>query len=141
MEDFKTVPSQLINKLIKAPPSFALSKMLNRFSSNSNSLCLEGALTIMSSLWNLEWWNSLPEDIQAIVNDSWEEAAALYKISHYNIEAWWLEEAQNPPYNMTVYYPTAEELAEFKAAMSPVFDWARDEYGSEYVDMLLDYAK
>ena len=48
---------------------------------------------------------------------------------------------QKPPYNVTVYYPTAEEMAEFKAAVMPVYDWAREEYGDDKVDMLMDYAK
>ncbi len=43
--------------------------------------------------------------------------------------------------NATVYYPTANELAQWKAAMAPIYDWAKDEYDADKVDLLLEHAR
>ena len=98
-------------------------------------------LWVDSTLVNLTWWNSLPEDIQDLIDGAWRDAAAANKWAVWTAHISGLEEIQQPPYNMNVYYPTAEEMAEFKAAVMPVYDWAREEYGDDKVDMMLDYAK
>ena len=90
---------------------------------------------------NLTWWNSLPEDIQNVMEDAWFVAAADQKWRIWKLNETYLENMQKPPYNVRVYYPTAEEIAQFKAAMTPVYDWARQEYGDDKVDMMLKYAK
>lgn len=92
-------------------------------------------------LVSLEWWNTLPEDVQILIDEAWFDAATLFKWVNWDVHAFWLEEAQKSPYNMNIYRPTAEELAQFKAAMAPVYDWARQEYGDDKVDMMLKYAK
>lgn len=89
---------------------------------------------------NLPWWNSLPEDIQAIIERSCEEASAVAKWQGWNRQAQALEVMQSQ-YNVTVYYPTDEEMAQFKEAMRSIIEWARDEYGTDKVDMMLDYAR
>ncbi len=90
---------------------------------------------------NLEWWNSLPEDVQALVDGAWYEAATVWKWILWESHDYWIAEIQKPPWNMNVYYPTAAEMDQFKAAVAPVYDWARDEYGDDKVDMMMDYAE
>jgi len=92
-------------------------------------------------LLNLTWWNSLPEDIQIIIDQAWYEASPYWKWANWTDEKMLLEEAKLPPYNLNIYTPTATELAGFKAAVEPVYDWARQEYGSDKVDMMLDYSE
>ena len=122
---------------------------------NPLRLCLElgfaevtGDFTVTNhKIWgaacfvNLEWWNALPADLQDVVEDSWFTASAIWKLQNFNDNHLWVEKAQEAPYNMNGYIPTAAELAEFKAAMLPVYEQARKDYGDDKVDMMLDYAK
>ena len=90
---------------------------------------------------NLEWWNSLPDDVQTLILETWATAANEWKWKIEDLHYRALEDMQKPPYNMNVYFPSSEDFADFKASMSPVFQWARDEYGDEKVDLLLKYVR
>jgi len=87
-------------------------------------------------LMNSDKFNSLPEDIQIIIqNASWHGQWAdrvseglKSRITDYEILA----------KHMEVYSPTAEEVKKFQDAVQPVYDWLRDEVGSEVVDGFLE---
>ncbi len=137
-EEFTAVESGMLD-LITNPLGFYMTlgfaEIVTDYYVTGHKTYIGGVLT------NLEWWNSLPEDIQTILNGALYDAAAVFKWNNFEGNIFWLEEATKPPYNIDVYFPTAEEIAEFNATVAPVYEWAREEYGDDKVDMMLDYVK
>ncbi len=90
-------------------------------------------------LTNLSWWNSLPEDVQELLLECQEVATGWDKWQMCRADIESLQKMENA--GVTIYYPTAEELAGFKAAVAPVYEWAKKEYGEDKVNLLLEWRK
>lgn len=68
---------------------------------------------------NLEWWNSLPADLQKVVQ---EAAAESFRVNNQAIADMQESALDTIKANAEVYYPTASEMAEFKKATEVVYD-------------------
>ncbi|QTQ10772.1 TRAP transporter substrate-binding protein [Treponema parvum] len=67
---------------------------------------------------NLEWWNSLPADYQKIIQEAANES---FKVNNKAIADMQQSALDTVKANAEVYFPTAEEMAEFKKATEVVY--------------------
>jgi len=124
--------------LMHNPPTYAIDIGFSEVASDMT--ITNNKIWVQTVIVSLPWWNSLPKDIQDVINSACQDSAAVGKWLTYRSQMESIDLVQQPPYNMNVYFPTAVEMAEFKAAVAPVFDWARNEYGAQYVDPMLEAA-
>lgn len=90
---------------------------------------------------NTDFWNSLPVDIQEMIDSSWEEAAYAWTAEARELEINIYEMLQQPPYNMNIYFPTDEQMAEIREAVMPVYEFAKEELPADKIDLLLNNVK
>lgn len=69
---------------------------------------------------NTDWWNSLPDAHRAIISEAARHAETAVRDAVSAIEARAYDAAKD--HGMTVYTPTAEEIAAWKAVSQPVYD-------------------
>ena len=76
---------------------------------------------------NTDFWNGLPEEHKAIIEDAAIKAEANVRdrVSEIEAEAYAAAEENG----MTVYYPTEEEIASWKAISQPVYDAYKEKAG------------
>jgi C4-dicarboxylate-binding protein DctP len=86
---------------------------------------------------NTEWWNGLTDEQRSIISAAAEKAEASVRDDMASIEAEAYAAAVEN--GMTVYRPTAEELAQWRAVSQPVYDGFRERAG-ELGQRLLDAA-
>jgi len=99
-----------------------------------NQMCLfyDMGLTCVAT----EWLESLPPDLQEVMRTAAQNFSSNYNETYEDELAksakWLVEEG-----GMTVNTYTAAELASFKEAVQPCYDWYRETYGSEKLDKYL----
>jgi len=89
---------------------------------------------------NLDFWNSLPEDLQQVILDAGDEAYEYSVIACLEAE----EEARQylREHGVEVYYPAGEEKAAFMQLIWPERQrWAADMFGQESVDEVIEWAE
>ncbi len=83
-------------------------------------------------LYSKDFFDALPEDLQTIVEGDWRAEQKKGRDGVRDLEAELLQNYRD--LGMTVYTPTAAELAPFIAAAQPVHEAMRDEVGSDLLD-------
>lgn len=93
------------------------------------------------TLVNAEWWNSLPKDIQAIIEQGARMASiAESGISMHRNYVTALDEIKDG--GVEVYVLPQSEREKFKeAAQKPVIEWMNEVVGEEYVNKILEAAE
>ncbi len=86
-------------------------------------------------VFSQSWYDSLPDDLKPIIDGLQASEQAKGRKGVRDLESELL--ANFKEFGMTVYEPTAAELAPFKAAVQPVYAELRDEMGAELVDAVL----
>ena len=83
---------------------------------------------------SLEWYNSLPEDLQLAVDESFDVATRY----EWDVQAE-LQDSQRAELesHMTIIDLTPEELAQFQDKTTGVVDMVRERAGNEIVDTLM----
>jgi len=69
---------------------------------------------------NTDWWNGLPEEHRTIIATAARNAEKAVRDAMSAIEAEGYKESEAN--GMTIYTPTADEMAAWKAASQPVYD-------------------
>lgn len=69
---------------------------------------------------NTDWWNELPEEHRALISEAAVNAENAVRDEMASIEARAYDAAKEN--GMTIYTPTAEELAAWKGVSQPVYD-------------------
>ncbi len=94
-------------------------------------------------LANLEWWNSLPKDIQDIITNKVMPELMEYSFSEVEKRTpKVIEEIQKPPYNVEVYYPPKEEIKRWRDATQPAcIEKFKELVGEELAMSMINAAK
>jgi len=103
-------------------------------------LSIDGHLFgVIPFLVNEKWYNSLPDDLQKIIKRGAKLAAITVRgtIRYKTVEL--LDELEK---NLEIYYPTQEELQEFKnATQQPVIEFLKETVDSKWIDGVLEEVK
>lgn len=96
---------------------------------NTNHILLANVSAV-----SLDWWNSLPEDLQQAVDESFDAATKF----QWDVQAE-LQDSQRTELekHMTVIDLSAEELTQFQEKTTSVVDMVRERAGDEIVDTLM----
>lgn len=90
------------------------------------------------NLINKEWYDSLPEDLQKVVDEVLADAAAF----EWDVQDQMLSEQRAQiAEHMEIIDLTEEELQQFRDATAPLQDMVRENIGDEAVDALLNAIK
>jgi len=104
-----------------------------KFYQVQDNLTLSGHLMTIAGIFvNEKWYQSLPEDLRAAVNEAHAEASLAYAGIGSVQDVLALNQLKEK--GMTIYAPSNEELQSFRdATIEPVKKWAMEEYGEEFV--------
>ena len=80
----------------------------------------------------VDFFNSLPEDLQKVVVDAGKTAQYAMRGGNCANEALALQTLADN--GMEIYSPTAEEMETFRVCQEPVIEWLKGEIGAETVD-------
>ncbi len=86
------------------------------------------------SMINKDWYESLPDDLRTVVDDSFKDATNF----QWDLQAK-LEDSQRAEIakHMTIIDPTAAEMKEFQDKTADVADMVREKAGDKIVDVLM----
>ena len=95
---------------------------------------------ISSMVISDKWYQSLPEDLQKVIDNAQKVALAVNRGASRYTDHMAIEGLKKN--GMEVYTLTPQERSQFKAkAQAPVLEWLRGEVGSQLVSGMLDAAK
>ena len=111
--------------------------MSNKFNESINYATLDRHTFLFGFYWVSDsWLKTLPADLQQVVLDGFTYAAKTQ--TKFNKD---VEDSANADFiaaGGTIYELNAEERKTFVSAKTAMMDWYRSNYGSEWLDIMLD---
>ena len=91
-------------------------------------------------LTNKEFWDELPEPVRDIIMDALEDVSEWEWENAHKLNAQKLEELEKCKC-IDIYHLSDEERRVWEEAFSPVYDYYKERFGSEYIDALPKHAE
>ena len=111
--------------------------MSNKFNESINHVILDRHTFLFGYYFVSDsWMQSLPEDLQQVVQDGFTHAAA--EQTTFNAE---VEDGANADFEAaggTIYTPTEEDMATFTGARDAMKEWYVGKYGDAWLNRMLD---